>query len=131
MARFDRMIKTAERLVAKNGQMVTWRQPRPAEALPDAQKPWKPADQGEGGNTEYSVMIAFVPDTRQFREFQYYMRDSELKSGVIIGLMAGSVPFAPSNMDVVIRDGVEYRINDIQLISPNGQKILYKVEFKG
>lgn len=124
--RFDRQIATAKRLIQKNGQKVTWRVMTDG-APADENKPWKA---GVGSYEEHEVFICFLPEDLRNKEFIRYLTGMEVTTGTIIGLL-GNVPFNPSPKDVVIRDGVEYRINDIELLSPNGQKVLYTVEFKG
>lgn len=124
MARFDRQIDMAKRLIKKNGQTVTWRQLN--ETIPNAGKPWKPESLP---GTDYTPEIAFFTINKENRQFIHFITGTEAKIGDVYGLM-GNVSFEPSLKDIVIRDGVTYRILNIDLLSPNGQKILYTVEFK-
>lgn len=124
MARFDRQIEMAKRLIKKNGQTVTWRQLN--ETIPDAGKPWKPESLP---GTDYTPEIALFTINKENRQFIHFITGTEAKIGDVYGLM-GNVSFEPSLKDIVIRDGVTYRILNIDLLSPNGQKILYTVEFK-
>lgn len=123
MARFDRQIAMALRLIKKNGQLVTWRQLR--DSIPDPEKPWETSPQTP---IDHSAYIAFFTIDKDQREFIRYLTGTEAKIGDVLGYM-GQVNFNPDSKDVVIRDGVEYRINNVDLLSPNGQKILYTVEF--
>ena len=120
MARFDRQIATAKKLISKNGQPVTWRS---FAAGANPSQPWKPT---AGTSNDTTVEMCFLPATKQTLEF---MGLSEVPVGTVVGLM-GLVPFEPSLSDVVIREGKELRIEKIDLLSPNGQKILYTVLFK-
>lgn len=123
MARFDRQIAMALRLLKKNGQLVTWRQI--TDVIPDPSNPWKTIP---GPPVDNDVYIAFFTVDKDHREFIRYLTGTEVKIGDSLGYM-GQVNFEPNPKDVVIRDGVEYRILNVDLLSPNGQKILYTVEF--
>lgn len=125
MARFDRAIATAKRLIAKNGQAVTWRvidDPTPT----DPNKPWEP---GPATPDDKDVTICFLPIDRQTQETFTFLKGVEVPTGSVMGLM-GQVNFEPNLKDVVIRDGKELRIASLDVLSPNGQKILYTVVFK-
>jgi hypothetical protein len=125
MARFDRQIATALRLIQKNGQAITWRS---LTNDPDPAEPWNAA------NTvvEHSgIFICFVPvRDRETRKLFQYLTGMEVQVGQLAGLM-GNVNFNPTAKDIVIRDGVELRISNLDLLSPNGQKILWTLEFQG
>lgn len=126
MARFDAQVKTALRLIAKNGQLVKWRIVRDAAPV-DSSKPWKPTNQLTP--VEKDVSICFLTVDRQTYETLSYMAGGEVPMGAVMGLM-GAVDFEPSLKDVVIRDGVELQLFNIQELNPNGQTILYTVIFK-
>lgn len=123
MARFDRQVAMALRLIKKNGQLVVWRQL--VDAIPDPSAPWKTEP---GTAVDNDVYIAFFTVDKDQREFIRYLTGTEVKIGDVLGYM-GQVNFIPNPKDIVIRDGVEYRILNLDLLSPNGQKILYTVEF--
>lgn len=125
MARFDRQIATALRLIQKNGQLVKWRQ------LQREDDPNNPAAVIENDPVDHDVYICFLPVNKDTKEFIAYLRGTnDVKIGSVIGLM-GNVSFTPDAADYVLRDGVTLEILNIDLLSPNGQKILYTVEFKG
>lgn len=124
MARFDRQIAMAHRLIKKNGQTAIWRQ------LMRPNNPGPPDDTDVSIPVDHSPFICFLPITKEDRQFINFLRDTnEVKTGNVLGYM-GQVPFTPSAEDIVIRDGVTMAISNIDLISPNGQKILYIIEFK-
>ena len=125
MARFDAAIKTAQRLIAKNGEKVKWRVIDDA-AAPDPSQPWNP---GPATPEDKDVTICFLPVDRQTMETFTFIKGTEVPKGSVMGLM-GNVPFNPNLKDVVIRDGVELRIANIDVLSPNGQKVLYTVVFQ-
>src|ERR1044072_9107403 len=123
MARFDRSIATAFRLIKKNGQRGTWR------AISDKPNPTQPWNPGSRVVTDNIVYICFLPVDRVSMETFTFMNGSEVQRGSLVGLM-GQVPFVPNLKDVVIRDNRELRIANITVLSPNGQNVLYTVMFK-
>lgn len=126
MGQFDRQIATAQRLIAKYGQDVTWQ--TVVEATNGAQ-PWKGTTSADTPNT---AKICFVPvRDNDWRKLLAYLKGTEVPSGKLAGLMAGNVPFDPKLKDIVVRDGVTLNVTNIDLISPNGQKVLYILEFEG
>jgi len=125
MARFDRQIKTALRLIQKNGQAVAW--VKTVDAIPDADMPWLPVGTT---NTNFAPYICFLPLDLQGKEFLHALGVTDAFTGTYYGLM-GNVPFEPLVTDVVTRDGVKLDIASIDLLSPNGQKILYTIIFNG
>ena len=125
--RFDRAIATAQRLIERNGQLVVWRGLTNG-APSDADKPWLPSDSVP---VNHDVFICFVPvKDRATRQFFAELSGREVVVGSLAGLM-GNVTFEPTLKDVVIRDGTELAIDTIDLLSPNGQKVLWTIEFKG
>ena len=125
MARFDRSIQTALRLIKKNGAAVKWRVV--TDTVPDPDKPWLP---GAPTTVNHDVMICFLPVNRQTYETYTFLKDTEVPSFSSIGLM-GQVPFAPNLKDTVIDvDGKELRIAYIDLLAPNRQNVLYTVLFQ-
>ena len=63
MARFDRQIATALRLIKKNGQLVQWRQ------LQRADDPSDPAAVIESDPVDRNVYICFLPVDKDNKEF--------------------------------------------------------------
>jgi hypothetical protein len=127
MARFDRAIKTAERLIERNGQSVIWRTVNDGTPS-DPLKPWKPSDQADVDRTAF---ICFLPVDKEAKQlFRFLRGTNDLPTGNIQGLMKGNVNFEPNLKDVVLRDGEILRIRSIDLLSPNGQKVLYTIEFE-
>lgn len=125
MARFDRQIQTALRLIKKNGQKATWRTIDDADPSNPSQ-PWNP---GPANPVDNDAIICFLPIDRQTMETFNFIKGTEVPKGSVMGLM-GQVKFEPNLKDVVIRDGVEMRISSIDVLSPNGQKILYTMVFQ-
>lgn len=123
MGVYDRQIATAKRLIAASGQSVTWRQL--SETTPDDAKPWNAAN---GAPLNHSVSIVFLPINRVNQQLIHALRGTEVPVGILQGLM-GAVSFVPSIKDTVIRNGITYNISSIDPIAPNGDVILYTIEF--
>jgi hypothetical protein len=127
MARFDRAIALSTKLIAKNGQAVTWRVIADGAPIDPAQ-PWKPTEQT--APVEHPVVIAFLPLSGDLRKTITRLRGTEVPINSTMGLLA-AVDFNLTAKDVVIRDGQEWRIEYIDTLAPNGQKVLHTVVFKG
>jgi hypothetical protein len=125
MGQFDRAIATAKRLIAKNGQTVTWRKTQ--DGVPaDGAKPWKP---GTTVVVDYSVPIVFLPESRVGFEFLAMLANTEVPKGKLTGLMAAPADFVPTLKDIVIRGGETYSIRTLDPLAPNGDVILYTIGF--
>lgn len=124
MGTFDRQIATAERLIKKNGQKVTWR--KPGTSTPDPSTPWLPAATAPTDYTDTSIV--FLPNNRINNELLRYLGATEVTTGNVRGLM-WAVPFTPAANDIVLRAGVELRVKSIDTLAPNGQIILHTIEF--
>jgi hypothetical protein len=125
MARYDEEIQMALELIKESGQQVIYRQ---VDKVENPTEPWLP---GEGTVHEYNPYICFLPLDKEGREFLSYLGQTEAIVGGYYGLM-GQVPFNPDKLrDTIIRDGVVLNINSIDLLSPNGQKVLYTIIFNG
>ena len=126
MARFDRQVQTAKKLIAKNGQLVKWRVVRDGAPV-DSSQPWKPTQPATP--VEHDVTICFLTVDKDTYETLSYMAGGEVPMGAVMGLM-GAVNFEPSLKDVVIRDGKELRLFNVEELNPNGQTILYTMVFR-
>ncbi len=124
MSRFDRQIASAKRQIKKDGQSVIWRVVKNGEPE-NPSKPWKPSP---SISIDYPVTIAFFPVPRYEKKENQYKIGTEIPTGFVEGYMA-SVPFKPSIKDVVIRNEVELTLIGFEEIAPNGQPILYILEF--
>lgn len=125
MGVYDDDIASALQMIAESGALVTWRQVVASPPV-DPSKPWKPV-QPETFN-DVDVHIVFLPLSRVGNESKRKAKDGETESGNEQGLM-GAVAFEPSTKDVVIRAGRELRILNISKLAPNGEAILYTIEF--
>lgn len=122
--RFDNAIALCTRLIAKNGQKVTWKQVKSTSAA----EPWK---QGAVTEISKSVIICFVPaKDNEWRKLLAYLKGTEVPTGRLAGLMA-PVNFELALTDVVVRNGITLRIANIDTLQPNEQKVLHMIEFEG
>lgn len=125
MAVYSQQIQTALRLIAAKGMAVTFR--KIANGEPDnILMPWRP---GVSVNTDYPVSIAFFPVGRVKNEFSHYAQDAETSISSEVGYM-GQQSFIPVIKDIVIRDGREMSIKNIERLAPNGEIILYILHFE-
>lgn len=124
MGTFDKQIDTALRLIKKNGQKVIWRQS--AETI-NVSKPWLLS---KTGDIDYAPFICFLPLGGNDKEFLFSLGKLEVPTGAFYGLM-GNVNFIPNLKDTIIRDNIPLEIESIDLLIPNGQKILYTIIFNG
>lgn len=119
MGKFDRQIATAKRLIQKNGQLVQWKRTVKDVSITN---PW---EQVETEPVLNDVYICFLPSIDPWIK---YIKGSDVTTGTLYGIM-GQTSFDLSAADVVIIDGEELRIKKIDKLSPNGQIILYTIEF--
>ncbi len=123
MGVYDTQIATAKRLIAAKGQLVTWRQL--PTTLPDSDKPWQPSADMPN---DFDAKIVFITMNRMGRELLRFLSGTEVTTGTVRGLMAAS-SFEPSTKDVIFRDNKTLRIISIDPLCPNGETILYTIEF--
>ncbi len=125
MGKFDRQIATALKLIEENGQLIKWR----IINDPVASDPTTPWILDEAVTEDKDAYICFLPVDRWTMQSLGFMPGTVIPAGLEMGLM-GSQEFNPDLKDVVIRDGKELRIDTINILSPNGQPILYTMIFK-
>lgn len=130
MGRYDRQIETVLRVIAKDGQAVQWQQPATDATAPpvDADQPWNATD---APSTQYGVNILFLPTGKGNNAFLAFLTGKDVPTSKLYGLMGAVEAFKPTALDTVYRDGVALAITSIDVLAPNGQIILYTVEFKG
>jgi hypothetical protein len=125
---FDRQRATVKRLLTHYGQSVTWQRIVPG-ALPDPSKPWIA---GAPTMIAESVRIAFFSESagipQEMKSLLHYAKDSEIFTGKNYGLMP-VYDFVPSMNDVVIRDGLELRIQAMDPLRINGETIMHAIRF--
>lgn len=127
MARFDKAIQTALRLIKKNGQAVEWIE-KGVIVPDDPEKPW---NGGKASDVPHAVHVCFVAieSKDDLVAFRFLLND-DIQVGSTFGLM-GSVGFQPTANNYVIRDGQTLNIRKLDTLKPNGVPILHLVEFVG
>ena len=128
MAIFDDDILGAREDIAEFGESVTWRQLRDPD-LPDPNKPWEPGTKLE---VDYPVSILFLRVKKEDKQYIKYLKGTEIEIGTSLGLMAGEVEpltFTPNKKDVVIRNGKQISIDNLDPVHLNSQFILWYIEF--
>lgn len=126
VAVFDRAIATAERLIDKYGQQVVWN--TVVKGASDPATPWKPT---QAVDVPHNVVICFLPVDRESRQLFTFLRGTnEVVTGSILGYMKGNLDFIPHLQDTITRDGLTLKIKTLDLLSPNGQKVLYILELE-
>lgn len=121
MARFDRAIALAKRLIAKNGQTVIL---RGFETTPgdDPDKPWKP---GENVPRDQSIEAVFLDYE------QRYIDGETIRTGDQRVFMPAEGLEVPPEQDGLIFRGTEaWKVVGIKPLNPNGQAILYEVQVR-
>lgn len=121
MSIYNRQIESAKKLIRSKGKLVLW---RTFIDNPTTVK-WKP----EAPTTQdHNVYITFFPIMSVMKEFLRYMKDTDIPVGSIQGYMAAQ-SFEPSLRDIVISGHEIYNVKNIQKLAPNGDVILYILEF--
>jgi hypothetical protein len=124
MSRYSDDIAMVLELVKADGQPVTWKKPN---LVPNPEQPWKTADPAEA--TTYSVDMVFLKPQGGLRQtLNRLMRGTDVPEGGPRALM-GAVSFTPDMTDIVIRNGVEMRVKNFDVLAPSGDPILYDIEF--
>ncbi len=125
MGTYDRQIASAKRMLKKYGQSITWTSLTDGDPS-DSSQPWKVTDADPSDNT---AIIAFFEIGSETRKMQMYRAGTEISQGVLMGYMAAQ-GFTPKIKDVITRDGEQYTVKNIDTLSPNGEVILYTIEFE-
>lgn len=130
MTVYARPIATAQRLIAKYGQAVDWyctsegfTTDDNVVAGADEISPKSIPDVPKG------TRIAFFPPDRE-QEKSLMQNGIEVTKGHVIGYMA-QVAFVPSDKDYVLRNGVKLDVEEIEILAPDGNPILYTILFHG
>lgn len=123
MGVYDRQIKQAQRLM-KKGQSVLWEKHTVAT---DVAQPWK-AHAGATAPT-FPVRIVFLPPLKRSEFDTHLMEGSTVPEGRPRGLMGAVTGFVPAIDDTIIRGSERYTIACMDILAPNGEVILYKINF--
>lgn len=127
MAVYTRQIAAALRMIREKGESVTWRTAA-AETIADATKPWIVTNAAAAVDT--TVSIVFLPLNAQTKQLLQYLSGAEVLTGQVYGLM-GAEAIVPALTGTVIRtSGKVLAVKSIDPLEPNGEVILYTIEFK-
>jgi hypothetical protein len=117
---FDRQVAMVLRLIAKNGQDITY---RVTDSTFD-DTPW----QGDAPTfTDYIIKGCFIPVDRVDRDTMVYREFSDIPIGFVT-MYIGRVPFIPKLKDSVIREGKTLSVSRVQAYKPNSEVIAYVLE---
>lgn len=124
MGTYDRQKALATRLIKKKGQLVVWQR---QGLVQNSTTPWK--HDTSTPPAPIPVFIVFLsPKTTGLNELFHLMQGTSVPDGAPRGLMA-SVSFIPAIDDTVIRGTDTLRIKSMDIVAPDGDPILYKLEF--
>ena len=122
MSGFERQQLTAQNLLSRFGEDVTWTQTTIVE---NAVKPWEPTD---GTSVDYTVKMVFLKKNLMNFKALSYRSKTEIPNGLVWGLMADP-GFVPNLSDLVTRSGQALRILSIDKLAPGNEPLLYYIEF--
>lgn len=127
MGVYDGPIANAKRIIQAKGEACKWHDAVPA-STPDTATPWIVAA-APPAVVHDPVFIAFFPLDRRFAQLIRFLKGSDIVVGSLYGIM-GAQPFTPVITGIVERkDGSKLNITAIDPLAPNGDTILYTVEF--
>jgi hypothetical protein len=122
---YQRQIDMATRMIAKYGQAVTWN--KQAESIDDPAKPWKTKGTDP---VPFSATILFLrPSGGLARALLHLIKGTDVPAGSVRGLMNFDPRFTPEITDNVTRNGSTLVVSSINSVSPNGEVIMYDIEF--
>lgn len=124
MGEYDSQIAIALKLIKKKGQLVTWVKQNVSR---DGTKPWKTTE--VGGGATFPVSIVFIASGSAPQDaFVHLIKGTSVPTGAPKGLM-GAVPFVPEINDHILRGSDKFNVESIEIVQPNGDPILYKIQF--
>ena len=111
-------------MIAEAGQACTWVvRPNVTEGVSN---PWNATD---GTEVEHDVIIAFFPIDRTTQRSMQLMLGTLVPVGSLLGLM-GYHDFLPNLNDYVLRGSEQLTLKNLDAIEPNGEQLLYMIEFE-
>lgn len=117
-------IKQAKAMIKQAGQLVTWR--KLVRTDNNAQH-WKATVAPQ----DFQVYIFFPrKGSNALNALQRLLKGTEVTDGAPTGLMAAVPGFVPEVTDKVLRGNVAMAIASIDVLAPDGNPILYFIEFK-
>lgn len=129
MARFDRSIKMAQKLIARNGQDAILRRFSDAP-VPDVDKPWRT---GSPSYSDEAVKAVFL---NLGDAGERYMDGTEVQIGDKLVLIAGGdLTSSPNLRDRIYSGGggpgdAGWSIMRVVTLEPNGQQVLHQLQVR-
>lgn len=126
MGVYDPQVATALRLIREKGKVVSL--VRKTNTTPDNTQPWN-----TGAPTEVveSVSAVFLTLNNKDMEVQHYVQGTEIHASDRKVLIAGGATATPPKLGDVLRDGtVEWAIQSVVELAPNGEQILYTLRVR-
>lgn len=133
MARFDSAIKLALRLITKNGRPCTLRHILPPDTEQD--QPWRETGAAPQSD-ELNVPMVFLDYSVKFLETAFRSQGQEQGGSTILAgdkralVAAASLASPPKLKDLIIHPGAVWAIQDIKVLQPNDQVILYDLQVR-
>jgi hypothetical protein len=126
MGVYDRQIAQAKRTIKAKGELCQW--VSNSNLTPNPSQPWKTTAPSPLP-TNPQVYIVFLTPGTKLGALIHLLQGTSVPEGGPSGLMA-QVPFQPAIDDSIIRSsGQTFTIKDLNIVSPNGEVILYKLDF--
>lgn len=130
MARFDRAIQTALKLIKKNGadtQLIVRTQ-----TVDDPTKPWNGGEPDEQTLTARMAFLNFSEQGTSANSGERYFEGSLIQQGdKKVLLAAAGLAFDPQlNGELTRKDGTVWKIVQMKLLDPNEQKILWTLQVR-
>jgi hypothetical protein len=126
MAVFADEIAMATEMIQENGELCQW--VSNSNLTPNPSQPWKTTAPSPLPDNP-KVYIVFTSPGMKLSSLVHLLQGTSIPEGGPSGLMA-QVPFEPAINDEVIRSsGERLTIKDFNIVSPNGEVILYKLDF--
>ncbi len=134
MGVYDPQIEVAKRLIKDKGMQCIWRV-MPVGKPPDCDEPWNVNAVGEASVIKHTVNVCFVSDTvvNAISGLRVNRSDDTPETSMRrqFGIM-GQVPFEVAlNHELQVNSGARLRLVNVRILSPNGEIILYGMEFAG
>lgn len=117
MTEYTQAIATATRLIAKKGELCTWRQ----FDIDNGDQDW---NETSAGFTDYPVRIVFLPYGRTVAALLAQLNGTTVERLSLYGLMA-PVPFTPKLRDLIISVRGELRPVTMDILQPADEVVLY------
>lgn len=124
MSVYANEVKQALALIKAKGQVVVWEK---HTVNTDGAQPWK-SHAGSAAPT-FSVSIVFLTPKLRTQKDTHLMENTTVPEGTPRGLMGVTTGFVPQIDDVVIRGTERLTVKDFNVLAPNGEVILYNLEF--